>query len=616
MGDNRNFLIAILLSVIVFIGWQHFFVTPRMEAEKARQQAISEQAETKHAQSVAAAPGAEVTRLPSVAGSSGATVTPTVLDRATALAQSARVTISSPKLDGSLALRGARFDDLRLREYRETVDETSPEVTLFSPTHTDKPYFSEFGFIGAPGSSIKLPTTDSVWVLEKGNTLTPSTPVTLAFDNGEGLVFHRTISLDENFLFTISDVIENKGASAVTLYPYGLISRTGQSELKPYYLLHEGFIGEFKEHGEEAIKYASAIKDVVNTSITDTEGWLGITDKYWASALIPQAGHKFVARFSATPSPVQDPKHDGFQADFRYEAVTVAPGTAPTVTNRLFAGAKVSKVVNAYRDAGIYRFNLMIDWGYFWFLTQPVFKAIDLIAHEVGNFGIAILIITVLIKLAFFPLANRSYESMGKMKKLQPQMEALRERYKDDKMKQQQEIMDLYRREKVNPIAGCLPIIIQIPVFFALYKVLFVTIEMRHAPFFGWIHDLSAPDPTTIFNLMGLLPWDPSAVPVIGHFLMLGLWPLIMGFTMFVQQRMNPAPSDPIQQQIFLWMPVLFTFMLAGFPAGLVIYWAWNNTLSVLQQGVIMRRQGVPIEIFSNLGIGKLFKKAPADGDK
>jgi len=617
MGDNRNFLIAILLSVIVFIGWQHFFVTPRMEAEKARQQAIAEQSETaKQAQSVAAAPGAETTRLPSVTGSSGATITPTVVDRATALAQSPRIKISSPKLDGSLALRGARFDDLRLREYRQTVDETSPEVTLFSPTHTDEPYFSEFGFIGAPGSNIRLPATDSLWTLEKGDTLTPSTPVTLAFDNGEGLIFHRTISLDENFLFTITDSIENRGASAVTLYPYGLISRTGQSELKPYYLLHEGFIGEFKEHGEEAIKYATAVKDVVNKSITDTEGWLGITDKYWASALIPQANHKFVARFSATPSPVQDHRHDGFQADFRYEAMTVAPGTATTVTNRLFAGAKVSKVVNAYRDAGIYRFNLMIDWGYFWFLTQPVFKAIDLIAHEVGNFGIAILIITVLIKLAFFPLANRSYESMSKMKKLQPQMESLRERYKDDKMKQQQEIMDLYRREKVNPIAGCLPIIIQIPVFFALYKVLFVTIEMRHAPFFGWIHDLSAPDPTTVFNLFGLIPWDPSSLPVIGHFLMLGIWPLIMGFTMFVQQRMNPAPSDPIQQQIFLWMPVLFTFMLAGFPAGLVIYWAWNNTLSVLQQGVIMRRQGVPIEIFSNLGLEKLFKKAPADGDK
>ncbi|MCE9650988.1 MAG: membrane protein insertase YidC [Parvibaculum sp.] len=615
MGDNRNFLIAILLSVIVFIGWQHFFVTPRMEAEKARQQAIAEQSQAANP-AAAAAPGADTTRLPTVAGSSGATITPNVVDRDAALAQSPRVEIASDKLDGSIALKGARFDDLHLRGYHETVDKTSPEITLFSPAHTDKPYFSEFGFIGAPGSNVILPGTDSVWTLEKGKTLTPSTPVTLAFDNGQGVVFHRTISLDENFLFTIADTVENKGASPVTLYPYGLVSRTGQSELKPFYILHEGFIGEFKENGEETIKYAAAVKDNVNKSISDTEGWLGITDKYWASALIPQPGHKFVARFSATPSPVQDPKHDGFQADYRYEALTVAPGSATTVTNRLFAGAKVSKVIDGYRDAGIYRFNLLIDWGYFWFLTQPVFKAIDLIAREVGNFGIAILIITVLIKLAFFPLANRSYESMSKMKKLQPQMEALRERYKDDKMKQQQEIMDLYKREKVNPIAGCLPIVIQIPVFFSLYKVLFVTIEMRHAPFFGWIHDLSAPDPTSIFNLMGLIPWDPSSVPVIGHFLMLGIWPLIMGFTMFVQQRMNPAPADPIQQQIFMWMPVLFTFMLAGFPAGLVIYWAWNNTLSVLQQGVIMRRQGVPIEIFSNLGLEKFFKKAPADGDK
>lgn len=612
MGDNRNFLIAILLSVVVFIGWQHFFVTPRMEAEKARQQAITEHANP--AASKAAAPGAETARLPDVQGN-GASTSPSVVERPAALALSPRVPVASDQLDGSIALKGARFDDLHLRNYRETVDKDSPEITLFSPTHTDKPYFSEFGFIAAPGSNVKLPGTDSVWTLEKGDKLTPTTPVTLAFDNGEGLVFHRTISLDENFLFTVVDTIENKSGAAVTLYPYGLVSRTGKSDAAPFYILHEGFIGEFKEFGEETIKYAAAVKDGPKT-ITDTEGWLGITDKYWASALIPQAGQKFVARFSAQAGPTPDQKHDSFQADFRYEALTVAPGASTTMTNRLFAGAKVSKVIDAYRDAGIYRFNLLIDWGYFWFLTQPVFKGIDLIAHEVGNFGIAILIITVLIKLAFFPLANRSYESMSKMKKLQPQMEALRERYKDDKMKQQQEIMDLYRKEKVNPIAGCLPIVIQIPVFFSLYKVLFVTIEMRHAPFFGWIHDLSAADPTTIFNLFGLIPWDPSGVPMIGHFLMLGIWPLLMGFTMFVQQRMNPAPADPIQQQIFMWMPILFTFMLASFPAGLVIYWAWNNTLGVLQQGFIMRRQGLPIEIFSNLGLGKLFKKAPADGDK
>lgn len=611
MGDNRNFLIAILLSVLVFIGWQHFVVTPRMEAEKARQEAVAAQtalAEGKTATTSQAAGVAGTSTAPDISGVGGATITPTITSRAEALALSPRLAIVSDALDGSIALKGARFDDLNLRGYHETVDKTSREIALFSPAHTDKPYFSETGFIAAPGSNVKLPDANSLWKVVQGDKLTPSTPVTLAFDNGEGLIFNRTISLDDHYLFTIIDTVENKTGNTVTLYPYGLVSRTGQPESLAFYILHEGFIGEFKEYGEETITYANAIKAEAPTTITDTEGWLGITDKYWAAALIPQAGQTFVSRFGATASPTGDLRHEHFQADFRYEAKVIAPGATLTVNNRLFAGAKVSKIINSYLDQGIFRFNLLIDWGYFWFLTQPVFKGIEIIAHAVGNFGIAILIMTVLIKLAFFPLANRSYESMSKMKLLQPKMEELRERHKEDKMAQQQAIMALYKEEKVNPIAGCLPILIQIPVFFALYKVLFVTIEMRHAPFFGWIHDLSAPDPTTIFNLFGLIPWDPSGVPLIGAFLMLGVWPLIMGFTMFVQQRMNPAPADPIQQQIFLWMPVLFTFMLASFPAGLVIYWAWNNTLSVLQQGVIMRRQGVPIEIFSNLGIKKAKK--------
>ncbi|MDR3499052.1 MAG: membrane protein insertase YidC [Parvibaculum sp.] len=608
MGDNRNFLIAILLSVLVFVGWQHFYVTPHMEAEKARQKAIAEQSESqKPAASTVAAPDAGGARIPALQGetSSGAVITPMLLERDAALALSPRLAIDSDQLDGSIALKGARFDDLHLKNYRETVDKKSPEITLFTPTHAAKPYFAEFGWIAAPGAQIALPNENTLWRVEKGEKLTPATPVTLSWDNGAGLVFHRTISLDENFLFTVADTVENKSSAAVTLYPYGLVSRTGKSDAKAFYILHEGFIGEFANNGEVAIKYAAAEKDPAK-SVTDSEGWLGITDKYWAAALVPQKGQNFVAQFSADPNPARET----FQADFRYEATTIAPNSSVTLANRLFAGAKVSKVIDGYKDAGIYKFNLLIDWGWFWFLTQPVFKGLDLIAYETGNFGIAILIMTVLIKLAFFPLANRSYESMSKMKKLQPQMEELRERYKDDKAKQQQEIMELYRREKVNPIAGCLPVVIQIPVFFSLYKVLFVTIEMRHAPFFGWIHDLSAPDPTTIFNLFGLIPWTPPA------FLMIGAWAIIMGFTMFVTQRMNPAPADPVQQQIFMWMPVIFTFMLASFPAGLVIYWAWNNTLSALQQGVIMKRQGVKIEIFSNLGLERFFAGKGAGGDK
>ncbi len=609
MGDNRNFIIAILLSVLVFVGWQHFVVTPRMEAEKAKQAQTTAPAGAAQstAQGEATAPavqGGTATVPPS-----GATITAASLPREEALKLSPRIQIASDRVDGSISLKGARIDDLSLRDYRETVDKTSPEIALLSPAHTEKPYFAEYGYVAAPGATVKLPTSDTLWTIEAGSTLTPKTPVTLAWDNGEGLVFHRKISLDENFLFTVTDTVENKSGASVALFPYGLVSRTGQPAGKAFYILHEGFIGEFKNNGETAIKYAAAIKDGPQR-VADTEGWLGITDKYWAAALIPQAGRPFVANFSAEAGTTPDPQHERFQADFRYEALNIAPNSSATVNNRLFAGAKVSKVINEYKDQGIYRFNLLIDWGWFWFLTQPVFKAIDLIARATGNFGIAILIVTVLIKGAFVPLANRSYESMSKMKKLQPEMERIKQVHAEDKMRQQQEIMELYKKEKVNPIAGCLPMVIQIPVFFSLYKVLFVTIEMRHAPFFGWIHDLSAPDPTTLFNLFGLIHWAPPA------FLMIGAWPLIMGFTMFVTQRMNPAPADPVQQQIFTWMPVIFTFMLASFPAGLVIYWAWNNTLSALQQGVIMRRQGVKIEIFSNLGIDKLFARGGADGGK
>ncbi|ABS61922.1 60 kDa inner membrane insertion protein [Parvibaculum lavamentivorans DS-1] len=598
MGDNRNFIIAIFLSVLVFIGWQYFFIEPQMEAERARQEQLAADNGTAEPAPGAApsAPGdarlpsvdAPATRAPGVAASGA-------VARDEALAQSARVPILSEELQGSVSLRGARFDDLKLLKYNVTVDPESPEVELFSPVRTERPYFSEFGFIAAPGANINLPTSATEWELEAGDRLTPQTPVTLRWDNGQGLVFHREIALDEHFLFTVTDRIENLSANEVTLYPYGLISRTGRPAGSSFFILHEGFIGEFPSVGEKAITYDDAEEDDP-VQVTDTEGWLGITDKYWAAALVPQSGLNFVANFSEHP----DPAIVNYQADFRYGAQTVPAGGSITLNNRLFAGAKVSTVIDSYRDAGIYKFSLLIDWGWFWFLTQPMFDALHFIALHVGNFGIAILVITVLIKLVFYPLANKSYVAMSKMKKLQPEMEKLRERYKDDKLKQQQEIMELYKKEKVNPLAGCLPVLIQIPVFFALYKVLFVTIEMRHAPFFGWINDLSAPDPTSIFNLFGLIPWDPPSM------LMIGIWPLIMGFTMFVQQRMNPLPADPIQAQIFTWMPVIFTFMLASFPAGLVIYWAWNNTLSVIQQGVIMKRQGVKIEIFSNLGLEKL----------
>ncbi|MBA4208445.1 MAG: membrane protein insertase YidC [Parvibaculum sp.] len=595
MGDNRNFIIAIFLSVLVFVGWQYFVIEPQVEAERARQEAVAPAREGA-ADEPAATPGEA--RLPSVdepVQRSGQTVPGPAIATGEALAASPRVPIRSSELDGSLSLRGARFDDLKLRQYRVSTDPASPEVTLLAPAGTSTPYFAEFGFIPAPGSNIALPGSRTEWQLAEGEVLTPETPVTLRWENGQGLTFLRRISVDEHFLFTVTDRVENNGGSAVTLYPYGLVSRTGSPPGSAFFILHEGFIGEFPSVGEVAVSYKNAADDGP-VKVTDTDGWLGITDKYWAAAIVPQTGETFVANFSAHP----DPTVQNYQADFRYAAQDVPAGGSVEIENRLFAGAKVSSVIDSYHQAGIYKFNLLIDWGWFWFLTQPLFKLLHYIALYVGNFGVAILLVTVLIKLVFYPLANKSYVAMSKMKKLQPEMEKLRERYKDDRLKQQQEIMELYKKEQVNPLAGCLPVLIQIPVFFALYKVLFVTIEMRHAPFFGWIDDLSAPDPTSIFNLFGLIPWDPPSL------LLIGIWPIIMGFTMFVQMRMNPLPADPIQAQIFTWMPIIFTFMLAGFPAGLVIYWAWNNTLSVIQQGVIMKRQGVPIEIFSNLGLDKL----------
>ena len=390
----------------------------------------------------------------------------------------------------------------------------------------------------------------------------------------------------------------NKGAAPVTLYPYGLISRHGTPQTLGYYILHEGMIGVFGDKGLQEVTYANVEKQKA-ISYSAVNSWLGITDKYWAATLIPDTRDKIDAKFSAG----QLGNLKTYQADYhRPRADHRAGRQRRRPSTHLFAGAKEVSIVDGYNNAlKLNLFDRLIDWGWFYFITKPLFLVMDWIYHKVGNFGLAILIVTVLIKILFFPLANKSYASMAKMKAVQPEMMAIRERYADDKMKQQQAMMELYKKEKINPISGCLPILIQIPVFFALYKVLFVTIEMRHAPFFGWIKDLAAPDPTTVFNLFGLLPWDPSHVPLIGSFLMLGAWPLIMGVTMWMQMKLNPPPPDPTQQMIFEWMPMIFTFMLASFPAGLVIYWAWNNTLSVAQQSVIMRKHGAKIELWDNL---------------
>jgi YidC/Oxa1 family membrane protein insertase len=534
---------------------------------------------------------------PAQAPGQAAPAAQTAASRADALKASPRLAIATASLKGSIALKGARIDDLALVKFRETVDPKSPPIVLLSPSGTADPFYAEMGWTNAAGASVKVPTADTLWTQVGSGALTTDHPVTLTWDNGEGLQFRRTIAVDDKYLFTIKDEVTNKTAKEVSLYPYALISRHGTPQTLGYYILHEGLVGVLGDQGLQEYTYKSiGEKKTVNFDVTNA--WLGITDKYWAATLLPNTDAHVKARFSASTIG----NVPAYQTDYLLDARSVAPGATASADARLFAGAKEVAVVNAYEKAlKLNRFDLLIDWGWFYFITKPLFMVIDWLYHLVGNFGIAILIVTLLIKIVFFPLANKSYASMAKMKAVQPQMMALRERYANDKVKQQQELMELYKREKINPLAGCLPIVIQIPVFFSLYKVLFVTIEMRHAPFFGWIHDLSSPDPTNLFTLFGLLHYDPTVVPVIGHFLHLGAWPLIMGVTMWVQMKLNPAPPDPTQQMIFNWMPVIFTFMLAGFPAGLVIYWAWNNSLSVAQQSVIMRRHGAKIELFDNI---------------
>jgi YidC/Oxa1 family membrane protein insertase len=593
----------------VLIVWQYFFGMP---LEKQRQDALrQQQQQQQQSQQAQPQPAPQQTTqppqpVPGVAPQEGSA--PPVPGQGTAMAPGAsreaslssspRIGIDTPSLRGSIAFKGGRVDDLSLIKYRETVDPNSPAIVLLSPSGSPKPFYAEFGWVTGSGASQKVPNAETLWRQEGSGTLGVGRPVTLVFDNGEGLEFRRTITVDDKYLFTIKDDVTNKGTGPITLYPYALISRHGTPKTEGYYILHEGLIGVLGEQGLQEVTYSAIADKKERMTFNVTNAWLGITDKYWAAALLPDNTAKVQAHFSSGTLGTQKT----YQSDYLLDPQTIAPGATGTANARLFAGAKEVETIDGYdKQLKLNRFELLIDWGWFHFITKPMFLAMDWIYRLVGNFGIAILIITVIIKIVFFPLANKSYASMAKMKSVQPQLLALRDRYADDKMKQQQAMMELYKKEKINPMAGCLPILIQIPVFFALYKVLFVTIEMRHAPFFGWIKDLAAPDPTTVFNLFGLLPWDPTIIPVIGPFLHVGVWPLIMGVTMWVQMKLNPAPPDPTQKMIFDWMPIIFTFMLATFSAGLVIYWAWNNTLSVLQQAVIMRKHGAKIELWDNL---------------
>ena len=616
MTDNKNTILAIVLSAIVLIVWQFFFVMPqeKLRLEKVQQEQLlraQKPAAAGQPAATPAQPGAPqaqpgTPQVPGAAPQPAAAAASTT--RAAAVANSPRVPIETVSLQGSIALKGGRIDDLALVKFRETVDPKSPPIVLLSPSGSPEPFYAEFGWTNAAGASVNVPTADTVWKQASSGALSVGHPVTLTFDNGQGQEFRRTIAVDDKYLFTVKDEVVNKSDKPISLYPFALISRHGTPTTLGYYILHEGLIGKFGDKSSEEITYKS-IEDKKVINFNATNAWLGITDKYWSAVLVPKNDAHVIANFKADKLGTVET----YQTDYLLDAVSIAPGATGTADARLFAGAKEVRVVNDYeKQLNLNHFDLLIDWGWFYFITKPLFFVIDYVYLLVGNFGWAILIVTVLIKLAFFPLASKSYASMAKMKAVQPQMTAIRERFKDDKAKQQQALMELYKTEKINPLAGCLPIAVQIPVFFSLYKVLFVTIEMRHAPFFGWIKDLSAPDPTNLFNLFGLIPYDPTHLPIVGPYLHLGAWALIMGVTMWAQMKLNPAPPDPTQKMIFDWMPVIFTFMLASFPAGLVIYWAWNNSLSVLQQSYIMRKHGAKVELIDN--IKAMFAKKKPQG--
>ncbi|MEZ5871539.1 MAG: membrane protein insertase YidC [Nitratireductor sp.] len=612
MDNNRNTFLAIALSLVVIVGWQFLYVSPKLEAEKRAAEAqrrIAEQTQSQQGDLANSQPGSGATQsgdgtptAPTTAPGGNSQTLPQskALSRDAALAETSRVKIENSLVTGSINLKGARFDDLLLKKYRETIKVDSPLITLLSPSQLADGYFAEYGYAKS-GSSGDVPGPDTVWSLAEGSVLTPTSPVTLSHVNDHGVTFTRKISIDDNYMIKVLDTITNNSGSEITLSPYGRVTRFEKPKVESTYILHEGPIGVFGEAGLTQATYKSLEKDREVLGADANGGWLGITDKYWAATLIPSGTYKPGFKYFGEGRP-------SWQAEFLGAPLTLSSGANTTLEQKVFAGAKEVNQINLYeKNENINNFDLLIDWGWFYFITKPMFWLLDQLFKLVGNFGVAILLGTVIIKGAVFPLANMSYKSMAQMKKLQPEMVALRERLADDKVAQQQEMMALYKREKINPAAGCWPMLIQIPIFFALYKVLYITIEMRHAPFFGWIQDLAAPDPTSIFNLFGLLPY--AAPDLLPH---LGVWPLIMGVTMFIQMQMNPAPPDPTQAMIFKWMPIVFTFMLATFPAGLVIYWAWNNTLSIIQQSIIMKRHGTKIELFDNLR--GMFARKPKPG--
>jgi YidC/Oxa1 family membrane protein insertase len=571
-NSNRNTLIFAVLAMALLFAYQFLVMGPQ---QKQREAALKAR-ETAQAQ----APGAKPGRVP------GVDAKPTYMVRAAAVAASPRAPISTPALQGSVALKGARIDDLVMTDYRETVDPKSPAVKLLNPEGAEHAWFAEFGWTAAnlPG----LPSPDTLWTLAQGDRLSPGRPLVLTYANGQGLTFTRKIEVDDKFMFTVTDSVANGTAAPITVVPYASIQRQGAPAVQASNA-HEGAVGVM-DKVVQMVKYKD-LKKAGEKDYSAKGGWLGITDKYWLAAIIPEQSENVHAAFRVTPSA----GIDVYEANFVGQPRTVAPGQQVTHTSRMFAGAKTVPALKAYeKSLGIPRFQDAVDWGRLYFFTKPIFWTLEQFYGLFKNFGLAILALTVLVKVIFFYPANLSFESMTKMKKIQPDVEALRGKFKDDPAKQQQELMALYAREKINPLLGCLPMLATIPVFLALFKVLSVSIEMRHAPFFGWVQDLSARDPTTIFNLFGLIPWDPSTAPLIGSFLAtslhIGIWPLLYGLMQWLTMAMSPPAPDPTQQRIMQFMPIIFTFVLSQLAVGLLIYYTWSNLLTILQQYVIMRR--------------------------
>ena len=553
--ESRNVLMAVILSTVVLIVWATFFEQPVVE------QTVSDQKIEKNLESSSPTIDENEKEIKNE------------LSRDDIINKTNRIKISNDNISGSISLDGGVIDDIIFKNYNENLDSKN-KVVFLNPKNSPREYFIETGWASGGSEKTKLPLIDTIWKSKGNNTLTPSSPVHLEWDNGDGLIFTKKIELDDKFLFKITQSVKNNSNKSFQFYPYAQITRKGKAEGRQIYILHEGFLGVFGDELKEE-NYDDIEKE--KFTINANKGWLGITDKYWLTAIVPEKGNEFKAEFSA--------KKEKYKANYIIkDAKILNPGSSISNKVNTFVVAKEVAVIDNYAEKlGIEKFDLAIDWGWFYFFTKPLFFIIDYFFKLTGNFGLAIVIITALIRLVFFPLANYSFKSMAKMKILQPEMIRLKELHKDDKVKLQQEMMALYKREKVNPISGCLPVLIQIPFFFAIYKMLYVTLEMRHQPFFGWIKDLSDRDPTSIFNLFGLIPWDPPT------FLMIGAWPILMGISMYVQQKLNPTPPDPIQAKIFMFFPIFLTIILAPFPSGLVVYWTVNNILTIAQQWVIIR---------------------------